>query len=445
MDFIYICTQKNTILDMSYLPRIADNQLEERLEAFGAVLIEGPKWCGKTTTAEQISKSIIRMQDPDMREEYAATAASKPSLLLLGDTPRLIDEWQDAPVLWDAIRTMVDRRQSPGQFILTGSNAVDKTKILHSGTGRISRMKMQPMSLWESNESNGRISLMELFNNKDLDIDGIKSNMKIEDLINAACRGGWPAFVNMKSDRAKLLIARDYVDTVCRDDISRVDGIKRDERITRAILRSYARNISTLAKNTSLLADVTASGEVSLVMSTFEDYVTSLKRLFVIENIEAWCPSIRSKTALRSGLKRGFIDPSIAVAALNLTPQALMTQLKTFGFIFEQMCARDLRAYTPGFGSHLSYYRDRYGLEADLVLHLDDGRYALIECKLGSNEIEEGSKHLLELKRLIQEHNKGEEQVPLREPDLLIILTGGSIAYTRPDGVKIIPLACLKD
>ena len=430
---------------MSYLPRIADNQLEERLEAFGAVLIEGPKWCGKTTTAEQISKSIIRMQDPDMREEYAATAASKPSLLLLGDTPRLIDEWQDAPVLWDAIRTMVDRRQSPGQFILTGSNAIDKTKILHSGTGRISRMKMQPMSLWESNESNGRISLMELFNNKDLDIDGIKSNMKIEDLINAACRGGWPAFVNMKSDRAKLLIARDYVDTVCRDDISRVDGIKRDERITRAILRSYARNISTLAKNTSLLADVTASGEVSLVMSTFEDYVTSLKRLFVIENIEAWCPSIRSKTALRSGLKRGFIDPSIAVAALNLTPQALMTQLKTFGFIFEQMCARDLRAYTPGFGSHLSYYRDRYGLEADLVLHLDDGRYALIECKLGSNEIEEGSKHLLELKRLIQEHNKGEKQVPLREPDLLIILTGGSMAYTRPDGVKIIPLACLKD
>ena len=445
MDFIYICTQKNTILDMSYLPRIADNQLEERLEAFGAVLIEGPKWCGKTTTAEQISKSIIRMQDPDMREEYAATAASKPSLLLLGDTPRLIDEWQDAPVLWDAIRTMVDRRQSPGQFILTGSNAVDKTKILHSGTGRISRMKMQPMSLWESNESNGRISLMELFNNKDLDIDGIKSNMKIEDLINAARRGGWPAFVNMNSDRAKLLIARDYVDTVCRDDISRVDGIKRDERITRAILRSYARNISTLAKNTSLLADVTASGEVSLVMSTFEDYVTSLKRLFVIENIEAWCPSIRSKTALRSGLKRGFIDPSIAVAALNLTPQALMTQLKTFGFIFEQMCARDLRAYTPGFGSHLSYYRDRYGLEADLVLHLDDGRYALIECKLGSNEIEEGSKHLLELKRLIQEHNKGEKQVPLREPDLLIILTGGSMAYTRPDGVKIIPLACLKD
>lgn len=430
---------------MSYLHRIADNHLEERLEAFGAVLIEGPKWCGKTTTAEQMSKSVIRMQDPDMQEEYAVTAASKPSLLLIGDTPRLIDEWQDAPVLWDAVRTMVDKRQTPGQFILTGSNAVDKSKIHHSGTGRISRMKMLPMSLWESGESNGKISLMELFNDQQLDIDGITSEMKIEDLIYAACRGGWPAFVNMKSDRAKLLIARNYVDTICRDDISRVDGVQREERITRAILRSYARNISTLAKNTSLLADVTTSGEVSLAMSTFEDYVASLKRLFVIDNIEAWCPAVRSKTAIRSGLKRAFVDPSIAVAALNLTPQALMTQLKTFGFIFEQLCARDLRAYTPDFGSHLSYYRDRYGLEADFVLHLADGRYALIECKLGSREIEEGAEHLLELKRLIQEYNKKEKQVPLREPDLLIILTGGNMAYTRSDGVKIIPLACLKD
>ncbi|MDO5446929.1 MAG: DUF4143 domain-containing protein [Prevotellaceae bacterium] len=430
---------------MSYLHRVADNQLAERLEAFGAVLIEGPKWCGKTTTAEQMSKSVIRMQDPDMREEYAATAASKPSLLLIGDTPRLVDEWQDAPVLWDAVRTMVDKRQLPGQFILTGSNTIDRKDIHHSGTGRISRIKMLPMSLWESGESNGMISLKELFNNKDLDIDGIKSDMSIEDLIFAACRGGWPAFVNMKTERAKLLIARNYVDTVCRDDISRVDGVQRDERITRAILRSYARNISTLAKNTSLLADVTASGEVSLVMSTFEEYVASLKRLFVIDNIEAWCPAVRSKTAIRSGLKRGFIDPSIAVAALNLSPQSLMVQLKTFGFIFEQMCARDLRAYTPDFGSHLSYYRDRYGLEADLVLHLEDGRYALIECKLGSKEIEEGASHLLELKQLIIEHNKEEKQVPLREPDLLIVVTGGSMAYTRQDGVKVIPLACLKD
>lgn len=380
-----------------------------------------------------------------MREEYLATAASKPSLLLLGDTPRLIDEWQDAPVLWDAVRTMVDKRQESGQFILTGSNTVDKSEIRHSGNGRISRMQMIPMSLWESGESNGKISLQELFNNQDLDIDGITSDMQVEHLIFAACRGGWPATVSMKSDRAKYLVARNYVDTVCKEDISRVDGVQRDERVARSIMRSYARNISTLAKNTSLLTDVTASGEVSIVMSTFEDYVTALKRLFVINNIEAWCPAIRSKTAIRSGLKRAFIDPSITVASLGLTPQALMTQLKTFGFIFEQMCVRDLKAYTPDFDSHISYYRDRYGLEADLVLHLADGRYALIECKLGSREIEEGAEHLLELKRLIQEHNETENQVSLREPDLLIVMTGGHMAYTRPDGVKVIPLGCLKD
>lgn len=430
---------------MKYLSRIADEQLGDYLEAFGAVLIEGPKWCGKTTTAEQMSRSVIKLQNADMRNEYLATAASKPSLLLLGDTPRLIDEWQDAPIIWDAVRTMVDDRQVPGQFILTGSNAVKREDIRHSGNGRITRMRMIPMSLWETRESNGKISLSELFDNLDLDIDGITSDMKIEDLIYAGCRGGWPATMNMTNDKAKLFVARNYVNTVCREDISRIDGVQRDERITRNILRSYARNISTLAKNTSILSDVSQSGEMTIGMTTFEDYVTALKRLFVINNIEAWCPSIRSKTAIRSGLKRSFVDPSIAVASLGLTPQALMTQFKTFGFIFEQMCIRDLRAYMPDFDSHLSYYRDRYGLEADLVLHVADGRYALIECKLGSNEIEDGAKHLLELKRLIKEHNKTEKQVPLREPDLMIILTGGHMAYTRPDGVKIIPLACLKD
>ncbi len=430
---------------MNYLNRIADEELNVRLEAFGAVLIEGPKWCGKTTTAEQVSKSVVKLQDIDMRDEYLATISSKPSLLLSGEPPQLIDEWQDAPQLWDAVRTIVDKRQQPGQFILTGSNTVDKSKIRHSGNGRISRMLMIPMSLWESKESNGKISLRELFDNSELDIDGITSDMEIEDLIFAACRGGWPATMNMKSDRAKLLVAQNYVDTVCREDISRVDGVQRDERITKAILRAYARNISTLAKNTSLLTDITASGEMSVSMATFEDYVTTLKRLFVIDNVDAWCPAIRSKTAIRSGLKRSFIDPSIAVAALGLTPQALMTQLKTFGFIFEQMCIRDLKAYTQGFDNHISYYRDRYGLEADLVLHLADGRYALIECKLGSREIDDGAKHLLEIKRLIGEYNQKESQVPLREPDLLIVMTGGHIAYTRPDGVKVIPLACLKN
>lgn len=210
-------------------------------------------------------------------------------------------------------------------------------------------------------------------------------------------------------------------------------------------MRSYARNVSTIAKRTSILADITSSGEISLSLDTYDDYVRILEKLFVIQDIDAWCPSIRSKTAIRSMPKRGFCNPSIAVASMGINAAGLETQLKTFGFIFEQMCARDLRAYTPGFDSHLSYYRDRYGLEADLVLHLDDGRYALIECKLGSREIEEGAKHLLEIKHLIQEANKTEKQSPLREPDLLLILTGGSMAYTRPDGVKVIPLACLKD
>lgn len=429
---------------MSYLYRIADRILLERLEAFGAVLIEGPKWCGKTTTAEQVAKSVIKLQDTDMREEYLATAASKPSLLLQGEVPRLLDEWQDAPVLWDAVRTMVDKRNLPGQFILTGSNSIDRDSIHHSGTGRISRMQMFPMSLWESGESNGKISLQELFDNSELDIDGITSEMQIEDLIYVACRGGWPATVNIKTDKAKLLVARNYVDTICKEDISRIDGVKRDERATKILLRSYSRNISTLAKKTSILADIVSSGEVSMTRPTFDDYVNALQKLFVISNIDAWSPAIRSKTAIRSSSKRAFIDPSIAVASLGLTPEALHTQLKTFGFIFEQLCMRDLKAYTLDFDSHISYYRDRYGLEADLVLHLADGRYALIECKLGSKEIEEGAMHLLQLKHLIREHNENEKQNPLREPDLLIILTGGKMAYSRPDGVKIIPIAVLK-
>ena len=430
---------------MEYLSRTADRLLKDLLDAFGAVLIEGPKWCGKTTTAEQTAKSVIRMQDTDMREEYMATAKSKPSLLLLGDTPRLIDEWQDAPVLWDAVRTMVDKRGDIGQFILTGSNAVDKSETLHSGNGRIARMSMMPMSLWESRESTGEVSLRQLFNDPNYDIDGKRSEMGVEDLIFAACRGGWPGTLKARTEKAKLLIARNYVRTVCSEDISRIDGRRRNEKLAMSILRSYARNISSLAKKTTMLADVVASGEMECSIDTFNDYVNALERLFVIQDIDAWCPAIRSKTVVRSSPKRGFCDPSIAVALLGLTPESLATQLKTFGFIFEQMCVRDLKAYTQGLYSHVSYYHDRYDLEADFVLHLEDGRYALIECKLGSNEIQEGASHLLELKRLIREHNEKEKQMPIREPDLLIILTGGKMAYTRPDGVKVIPLACLKD
>jgi hypothetical protein len=427
-----------------YLKRVVDKELELRLEAFGATLIVGPKWCGKTTTAAQRAQSVLKMQDPDMREGYLSTAATKPSLLLKGANPRLIDEWQEAPILWDAIRTAVDDRQEDGLFILTGSTSVDNKQIHHTGTGRISRMKMLTMSLYESQESTGEISLRTLFDDKKIDIDGIVSDMKVEDLIFAACRGGWPATLRKKTDAAKLIVAQDYLDNVCENDISTVDGVGRNPVWAKMILKSYARNISTLAKKTNIYRDVSANAD-SMSMDTMDAYINALERLFVIEDLDAWCPAIRSSTVIRSGKKREFTDPSIAVAALGLSPNALEVDLKTFGFVFECMCIRDLKIYSQSLGGKLSYYHDRYGLEADAVLHLEDGRYALIEFKLGSREIEEGAKHLLEIKRLVKEYNLKEKQCPLREPDLLLVITGGNMAYTREDGVKVIPIGCLKD
>ena len=429
---------------MDYLNRVSDKYLQLLLEAMGAVLIEGPKWCGKTTTAEQYTQSSVKLQDPDMREEYAAAVATRPSLLLQGETPRLIDEWQDFPTLWDAVRVMVDKRNLPGQFILTGSNSIDWEKVMHCGTGRIARMNMLPMSLWESRESNGEISLMQLFDNPQMDIEAV-SNLSLEDLIYAACRGGWPSAVKESNRKTALVVASQYVRSVCDRDVSHVDDTPRNPNLTRQILRSYARNISTLAKTTVLLQDVVASDKFECSRPTFDDYVTALEKLFVIQDMDAWCPAVRSKSNIRSGVKRGFCDPSIAVALLGLTPDSMLMQLKTFGFIFEQLCIRDLKAYTIGRFSTISYYNDRYGLEADVVLHLDDGRYALVECKLGSGEIETGAKHLLKLQSLIREHNEHEEQMPIREPDLLIVLTGGQYGYRRKDGVYVIPIGCLKD
>ena len=301
---------------------------------------------------------------------------------------------------------------------------------------------MYPMSLYESGESTGEISLESLFDDPGAAL-GARSKMRIEDLIFAACRGGWPAAMQPKTERGKLLVAKNYVKTVCDKDLSRAAKEKLDPKIARAILRSYARNVSTTVDKTTILADVTANND-SLTRSTFDKYVAALEKLFVIQDIGAWNPSIRSKTAIRSSEKRSFCDPSIAVAPLGLGPGQLMTQLKTFGFIFESMCVRDLKVYSSPFGGEISHYRDRYGLEADIVLHLEDGRYALIECKLGSSEIESGAGHLKEIVGLIRRHNEQERQVPLREPDLLMVITGGEYAYTRPDGVHVIPLACLK-
>ena len=430
--------------EIKYLSRIADKILDMRLEAFGAVQIAGPKWCGKTTTAERRAASVIKMQDPDRREGYLATARTKPSLLLKGDTPRLIDEWQVAPVIWDAVRHAVDERREKGQFILTGSTVIDDDEIMHTGTGRITKMAMYPMSLFESLESNGSISLRRLFDEPDYNIDGEMSQLSIEQLIFAACRGGWPASLDEMSTKAKLLIIKDYIYEICNRDISRVDKKRRNPTLARLILRSYARNICTPAKKTSMLADIVDDMK-GISMPTYDNYVGALERLFIIDDIDAWTPAIRSKTVISTGKKRCFVDPSIAVASLGASPESLELDLNTFGSIFECLCFRDLRVYSQALGGRLSYYHDRSGLDVDAVLHLEDGRYALIECKLGSREIEEGAKHLLEIKRLVTEKNKAGKKTIFREPDLLIVLTGGEMAYTREDGVKVIPIGCMKD
>ena len=300
------------------------------------------------------------------------------------------------------------------------------------------------MSLFESGESNGDVSLRALFDDPLADIDGIRSSLPLDELVFAACRGGWPAVLDLGTDTSRLAIAKDYVANLCETDVSTVDGVQRNPALARAILRSYARNLSTLADATSIRKDVLATME-SLSPTTLDSYLNAFRKLFVVEDADAWCPSIRSATAVRAGKKRELADPSIAAAALGLSPAAFATDLKTFGFFFENLAVRDLRVYSSALGGTVSHYRDRYGLEADAVLHLEDGRYALVEVKLGGRKIEEGAAHLVELRNLVRKYNETERQVPLREPDLLLVLTGTDMAYTRPDGVKVVPVGCLRD
>ncbi|MCV2231291.1 DUF4143 domain-containing protein [Acholeplasma manati] len=429
-------------MNTTYLIRNIDSELESYLEAFGAILITGPKWCGKTTSASMKAKSILKLQDPDKSQGYLLTAQTKPSLLLEGDKPRLIDEWQMAPVLWDAIRTSVDNLRIEGLYILTGSTVVDESKIMHTGTGRIARLMMYPMSLFESKESNGSISLKQLFNDKNYNIDGLKSNLTIENLIFATCRGGWPSSLTKKTETAKLLVAKSYLDNIIQTDISAVDGKKREPLKVQYLLKSYARNIGTISSNKTIIDDVNSN--TSLSESAYYEYINALNKLYVIEDIPAWNPSIRSKTSIRSSNKRMFIDPSIAAAALGVSPQMLLQDFETFGFMFENLCIRDLKVYASSLGGNISYYRDRMNLEVDAVLHLNDGRFALIEFKLGTKQIEEAAKHLLEVVDLIRKANETRSAHKLKEPDLLVIITGGEIAYTREDGIKIVPIGCLK-
>lgn len=426
-------------MNKKYIPRIIDQEISKYLDIIGAIVIIGPKWCGKTTTGQQHAKSILKLQDTDNYKSYMEWADIKPSKLLEGEKPRLIDEWQMAPILWDTVRNSVDEEEDYGLYILTGSTIVDDTKIMHSGTGRIHRLLMKPMSLYESGESNGKIQIIDLFNNPKMNIDGIESTLTLEELIFATCRGGWPDSINQKTEKGKLLIAYNYLDNICESDVSKVDGVKRDPDRVKNILRSIARNNSTLAKDSTIIEDIKANfGDIS--KPTYYSYIDALKKLFVIEDIPGWSPNIRSKTAMRTGNKKTFIDPSIAVAVLNMGPEGFnnINGLKTFGFIFENLCIRDLSIYTNNYGGKISYYHDKTDLEVDCVLHLRDGRYGLIECKLGSTEIEKAAKNLLKINSKI----KATDEV--NNPSFLAIITGGKLAYTRKDGIKIIPIGCLR-
>lgn len=424
----------------NYKKRIADKLLKLKLEAFGATLIVGPKGCGKTTTAKQQAKSVIEFQDEDMRDKYLSVANNVPSKLLIGDNPRLFDEWQDAPKIWGAIRKSVDDRNESGLYILTGSSS-QTVNTPHTGTTRISTLKMYPMSLFESEESSGEISLIDLFNNKTLDF--VESKLTIDKLIFAICRGGWPRALLNKTPESQLEIANDLFYQTCHRDISSIDNVKRNPLWAEKILKSYSRNICTLAETKTIFGDVVSTTDIS--KTTYYDYVQALEKLFIIEDIPAWCPSIRSKDAIRATNKRNLIDPSIAVAALGITPEYFNTDFKTLGFLFESLCIRDLKIYSSKMNGEISYYHDRYGLEADGVLHLKDGRYAILEFKLGTKEIDEGAKHLCEIERLINEYNQKEKQCPLRLPDLKIVITGSQFGYKRDDGVFVIPIGCLKD
>ena len=423
-----------------YRNRITDSALELKLEAFGATLIVGPKGCGKTTTAKHFANSYIEFQDEDARERLLSVAENMPSKLLIGDKPRLFDEWQDAPKIWGAIRKDVDDTGLKGQYILTGSSS-QKVETAHTGTLRISTLRMFPMSLYESGESSGTVSLMDLFNGKDIEWE--ESKLTIDDLIYAICRGGWPQSIDVENREAALSIASDLFYQTCHTDMSNISHVKRNPLWAERLLRAYSRNICTLAETKTIFSDTSSTTELS--KTTFYDYFQDLEDLYIIDELPAWCPAIRSREAIRSSNKRNLVDPSIAVAALGLSPDYFNTDFKTLGFLFESLCIRDLKIYSSGMNGDVSYYHDRYGLEADAVLHLKDGRYALIEFKLGSKEIDMGAAHLCKIERLIEEYNKKGKQVPLRLPDLKLVITATEYGYKREDGVYVIPIGCLKN
>lgn len=423
---------------LNYRKRIADRILKRKLEGKGAVLIEGPKWCGKTTTAEQIAASVLYMDDPETKEQNIAMSDLSPKRLLKGAVPRLIDEWQLAPKLWDAIRFEVDHRGELGQFVLTGSAVPPDTReITHSGTGRFTWLTMRPMSLYESGDSSGEVSLKSLFAQPD-EIDG-ESRLDLERLAFLICRGGWPQAVGMR-DEIALDQAVDYYDAVVHSDINRADGVQKNPERVRRLMRSYARNQGSQTPNTVIAQDIVSNDEASMDAETVASYLNALRKIFVVEDMPAWNPNLRSKTAIRSSDTRYFVDPSIAAAALGIGPEDLLSDLRTFGFLFETLCVRDLRVFADALGGEVYHYRDKDGLECDAVIHLRNGSYGLTEIKLGGDKsIEEGAKNLKILREKI-DTNK------MKSAAFLMVLTGtGDYAYRRPDGVYVVPIGCLKD
>lgn len=418
-----------------YRPRYADKILEKRLKAFGAVCVTGAKGVGKTTTCRQYAKSEDRLQDFIDKEALRETLTINPKVFLEGEKPHLIDEWQDAPAIWDLVRSYCDDHPEKGNFILTGSTS-KKVETSHTGTMRISSFSMYPMSLYESGDSNGKVSLSSLFD-EDVDITA-KSEKSLDDIIYLACRGGFPGSLYAKDEEASLEIAKDYCRQIYISDMHHIDNKKRREDIMAKLLRSYARNVSTLAKKATLANDCGVDEE------TIDDYLDDLRRLYVIEELMGFTPNIRSAKNMRKGPKREFVDPSLAIAALGVSPKYLARDMRTFGFIFECMVIRDLRAYLSPLGGQLGYYRDDNGLEVDVVAFLEDGRYGLIEVKLGASFIEEGANNLNRLERIIIEAiDKGEAGM-LIAPSFKMVITADQYGYRRPDGVYVVPLACLK-
>lgn len=419
---------------MKYLPRIVDKEIDELMEIMGAILIEGCKWCGKSTTGLYHAKSVIEFQNPDRKQEYDNIRNTKPSLFLNGEKPRMFDEWQMYPVVWDSVRTDVDHIGLKGQYILTGSAKPSEGETMHTGTGRISRVLMRPMSLFESKESTGEVSFSDILAGKD--ISGV-SKLSLEDIASIIVRGGWPASISIKSD-AKYRIAKEYVKSLIHEEVRSVDGVERNTEKMQNVLRSLARNISTQVSNSTIEADIRKTSDDDISRPTLTDYLNTLEKLFVIEDVKATNLNLRSRYALRTKPKKFFVDPSIATAILDLKPMDLINDLNTFGFMFESLCIRDLKIYTESLGGDVTFYRDERGFEVDAILRMPSGKWGAIEIKLGAGYIDEAANNLLKFKEHVDIKKCG-------EPSFLLVLTGTNYSYKRDDGVYVVSIGTLKN